>query len=164
MQNGCPSSQSVPGVRWPYPVVVIHEDVLTLRAPVASAFGVRGPVLPALKEVLRRIQFAMMTTAHARYRRAVGGVGYLDTDYVTRRLRGTIPVTRAEQRAADVDGLEVDGVEAMPGRPAASATVGDLLNLGFAQLAAETGLSGAELVRFRRQLLGRTTPPDESAS
>jgi hypothetical protein len=159
MQNGCPSSQSVPGVRWPYPVVVIHEDVLTLRAPVASAFGVRGPVLPALKEVLRRIQFAMMTTAHARYRRAVGGVGYLDTDYVTRRLRGTIPITRTEQRAA-----EVDGIEAMPDRPAASATVGDLLNLGFAQLAAETGLSGAELVRFRRQLLGRTTPPDESAS
>jgi hypothetical protein len=157
MQNGCPYPLPLPaGVRWPYPVVVVHEDLFTLLAPVASAFGARAPVLPALKDVLRRVQFTMMTTAHSRYRRAVGGVGYLDTDYVARRLRNAIARTLTDRRVE-----ELDGAPAMPeGRPAPAATVGELLGLGFADLAARTGLSGADLVRFRRSLLGRTPPPD----
>jgi hypothetical protein len=156
MQNGCPYALLSPGIRWPYPVVVVHEDLFTLQAPVVSAFGVRAPVLPALKEMLRRVQFTMMTTAHSRYRRAVGGVGYLDTDYVARRLSKTIERTLINQRVE-----ELDGAPPIPeGQPAPAATVGELLRLGFADLAAQTGLSGADLIQFRRLLLGRTPPPD----
>jgi hypothetical protein len=160
MQNGCPAVLPVDtGIQLPFPVVIVHEDLLRLQAPVASAFGQRAPVLPAQKEVLRRVQFAMTTTSHARYRRAVGGgVGYLDTDFVARRLRTTIPVTRADRPIT-----EVDGAPAIPeGRPAATATVGELLGLGFAELAARTGLAGGDLVRLRRWLLGRTSTPDGS--
>jgi hypothetical protein len=116
-------------------------------------------VLPALKEVLRRVQFTMMTTAHSRYRRAVGGVGYLDTDYVGRRLCKTIPRTRARQPP------EADYAPArLETRPGEAATVGELAELGFVDLATRTGLSGADLVRFRRSLLGRTPPPDATGS
>jgi hypothetical protein len=140
-------------------VVIVHEDRLTLRAPMASAFGQRASVLPALKEVLRRVQFTMMTTAHSRYRRAVGGVGYLDTDYVGRRLCKTIPRTRARQPP------EADYAPArLETRPGEAATVGELAELGFVDLATRTGLSGADLVRFRRSLLGRTPPPDATGS
>lgn len=160
MQNGCPYSLPVPsGVRWPYPVVVVHEDLLTLRAPMTSAFGVRASVLPALKEVLRGVQFTMATTAHSRYRRIVGGVGYLDTDYVARRLRNTIPLTLADRRLEELD----DAPDMLEGRPDRGATVGELLGLGYVELAARTGLSGEDLVRLRRSLLGRTTPPDATA-
>ncbi|HEX8075816.1 MAG TPA: hypothetical protein VF545_12655 [Thermoleophilaceae bacterium] len=153
MRNGCPDPQPVsPGRRWPYPVVVVHEDQLTLRAPPVPASGRPASALPALKEVLRRVQFTMTTTAHSRYRRAVGGVGYLDTDYVARRLRQTIE--RADRRVTD--------------RLDAPATAAELLGLGFVELAARTGLSDEELVRFRRSLLGRAqpegrTPPEAPA-
>jgi hypothetical protein len=166
MANGCPNPELIeeeePIVVDPNAdsdlVRVVHEDRLTFRAPMGSAFGQRGSALPALKELLRRVRFTMTTTAHSRYRRAVGGVGYLDTDYVSRRLRSTIPRTRAGQPP------EADDAPArLRDRPGQAATIGELAELSFVDLATRTGLSGAELVRFRRLLLGRTPPPDATA-
>ena len=122
----------------------------TLLAPALPT----GSGLPAMKELLRKIQSAMTNSGRLRTRLPVGEVGFLDTDYFKDRIKQVLPTTVLEIRLSNVPNLPAAVVSAF-GRPA---TVADALVPDLASFARKTGLSVRDAANARFMLLTAKPP------
>jgi hypothetical protein len=114
-----------------------------------------GQRLPAVKETLRQIQFAMARSARMPSRRPFGQVSFLESNYFARKIADHIAPEVAQKPLARVG---PQGDESAQGNVL---TVHDVLTNDLMTLQRRTGLAVDELVRLRRAAIGRLVRDSE---
>jgi hypothetical protein len=120
----------------------------------------RNTRTPALKEILRKIQFGLSGSWRRASRRPLGTGGFLDTDYFKDRVKKLLPRDRLSTRLQDRSDLPRAVVESL----GAASTIGDALDLSIPSFMARTRLSLEETLEIRRRLLGLPSPIRQNES
>jgi hypothetical protein len=134
----------------PVPPWIVDERVLRVAPALASREARRHSRTPAMKELLRKIQFAMADSWRSATRRPPDQGGLLLTDYFKERVAPRLPPERLRRRLADVEGLPDEAVRAL----GKETTVGEALAMPLDRLVSRTGLAAATALAVRRRLLG----------
>lgn len=131
------------------PPSVVDERRLELD-PVVLARPDEDTIMPAVKELLRNLQFRLATSWRAVDRRPPGTTGFLETDYVVERISSMLPEEVLARPVQELAGV-AEGLGAM--------TVGEAARLPLAEFARRTGLGLAEAARARTDLLRAEVRP-----
>ena len=134
-------------------LTVLEKEALLahdLSPTLTSAKLLTETRLPAVKELLRKVQSAMTSSGRSPTRLGAGAVGFLGTDYFKDRLMRlpgvatVLPVRLGQLTEVPEEVVRVFG---------AGATVGDVLKPTLVTFARRTGLSLAEAAQTRFKLL-----------
>jgi hypothetical protein len=129
---------------------IVDERVISID-PVLLANDVADQTrMPAMKDLLRKIEHVMTTSWRVPGRRAYGDVGFLESDYLKDQIKKLIPEERLETPIARVSGLP----EAVASSLGERYTVAEALELDLASFARRTGLDIKEAAQIRQRLLG----------
>jgi hypothetical protein len=105
--------------------------------------------LPAMKHMLEKIRATMSTSWRMPSRRPRGAVGFLESDYFTKRFTRLLPEAARGTPVSRLGRLAPDIVERLgPAR-----TLGEVLSLDLTQLARRTGLDLREAAALKGRLL-----------
>jgi hypothetical protein len=138
-----------------FPESIVDERPLRWRTALLTPLAVAGDRAPAIKDVIRQIQRAMLTSWRSLQRYPSGEVGFLESDYFKNQITGSAPRDRLERSLGDVPGLSPKIAESL-GR---SMSVKDVLALKLSDFAQRTGLDIKQAAEARRILLGIPLPP-----
>lgn len=115
--------------------------------------------LPAIKDLLRQVQVAMLTSWRQPKRYLPSKIGFLESEYFKNRIRKVLPQAHLAKPLVQVSGLPEAVVKAL----GQQATINDALDMDLSIFARRTGLDIAEAARARRQLLGVVSRPGNDA-
>jgi hypothetical protein len=145
----CPEIFPVTPRPRPWPDWVVDELVLDVRAKIALG----ASRTPAVKELMSKIQSAMLTTWRLPRRYPTGEIGLLETDFFKHQLRGSLTPDQLRTRSADLPALP----EAVRRALGYDMTLSELLDLDLGTFAQRTGLEVAEAAKVRLELLAGST-------
>jgi hypothetical protein len=134
---------------------IVDERPLRLHPALLTSRAVANDRAPAIKEVLRQIQQAMLTSWRSLRRYPSGEVSFLGSDYFKNRIIDATPSGPIEFSLKDVAGLPPEIVETLGG----SMLVKEVLALTLSEFSRRTGLDLRQATEARRRLLGLTSPP-----
>lgn len=141
--------------------MIVDEPELGIDPALLTRSVTRETRLPAVKELLTKIQNAIITSGRLPQRRAFDeGIGFLDSDYFKDQIKRVLPHDQLNSTLADVSDLPREVVESL----GETCTVGEALELNLARFSQKTGLDIANAVKARRSLLGMTAAPDREQS
>ena len=149
-EKDCPEVVTPPVPRPPYVESIVDEPIIRVNPALLTRKAVGETRLPAVKELLAKIQAAMSTSWRVPRRRAFGEVGFLESDYFKDRIKNLVPDARLQAPLTRVRGLP----EAVVRSLGEESTVAEALDLDLASFASKTDLSIAEAVEARNRLLG----------
>jgi hypothetical protein len=129
----------------PFPDWVVDELAVDVRARVVPG----ASRTPAVKELLAKVQSAMLTSWRLPRRYPTGKVGLLETDFFKAQVRRSLPQDRLRTRSADLHALPEAARRAL----GYETTLSDLLDLDLRTFAQRTGLEVAEAAQVRLELL-----------
>jgi hypothetical protein len=144
----------VPIVEAHDPQVIYKESIVDER-PIRlnPALLTRESRLPAMKELLRKVQSAMTTSWRLPSRYPAGEVGFLESDYFKDRIKQALPKNQLDRPLSNITGLPEEVVKAFSDKM----TVAQALEMDLSSFASKTGLSIAEASKARHVLLGLET-------
>jgi hypothetical protein len=116
--------------------------------------------LPAVKELLRKIQFTMSTSWRLPNRMPFGEVGFLDSDYFKERIRKILPKDVFASRIKDIKDLPPSIIKGL----GEDCTIEQALKLDLSGFIRKTGLSAREASLGRRIILGMGKRPDDHSA
>jgi hypothetical protein len=122
-------------------------DETNLQVAALTSRKTPGQRLPAMKEALRQLQFAMARSPRMPSRRPFGQVGYLESDYFGRHISKHIPPRLARQAMPAAKPEQGES-------PSQVLTLEQVLSQDLMSLQRSTGLSAEEIVQARRTALG----------
>lgn len=129
---------------------IVDETGIDLDSALLTPSMLAQTRMPAMREFLRKLEVAMITSGKNQRRRPFGEVGFLDSDYFKNQVKKVLPKSRLETRLTEVSGLPEVIVESL-GR---EYTVAQALDLDLRGFGEKTGLSAREVVDARRVLIG----------
>ncbi len=130
---------------------IVNEREITLNPALLTRSAIKESRSPAIKELLAKIQNAMLTSGRLPQRRAFDkGVGFLDSDYFKDQIKKALPRDQLNNTLAKVSDLPKEVLDSL----GETCTVAEALELDLAQFAQRTGLSVADAAKARRRLLG----------
>lgn len=146
----CPTVVDVPVAPPPLPQgSVVDEPIIALNPALLTLTASSASRLPAMKELLGKIQSAMTNSGRLPTRRRPGEVGFLESDYFVEQMTAVLPPA--------VLGLQIQTVrdlpEAVVNTLGARATIADALQLDLTNFAARTGLTIIDAGKARLTLL-----------
>lgn len=109
--------------------------------------------LPAMKELLRKIQFAITRTGSSPSSVPIGAVGFLESDYFKDQMKPVLLPVVLNLPVASVANLPTEVVNAFSGK-----TVADALVPNLASFARMTGLDVADAAKARYLILTARPP------
>lgn len=149
----CPEVQQVGITGRPGDIVAEHPVAISPRLLTRSATSESR--LPAMKELLFRIQKAMVTSWRLPRRHSFDeALGFLETEYFKDQIKKVLPRDRLEAEIGNIPDVPRAVVDSLGKK----ARVADVLDLDLAELSRRTGLSQNEAVRARNTLLGIRPP------
>jgi hypothetical protein len=113
---------------------IVDERTIEIDSTLVTQDTADHTRLPAMKEMLRQIQFAMTSSWGARTRRPFGETGFLESDYFKNRIKEYLSTEVLETPLGSVAELP----EAVVERVGAERTVGEALDMDLPQFANET--------------------------
>jgi hypothetical protein len=134
---------------------IVDEAPVLVQAALLTRGAQRTSRVPVMKDFLRQVQTTLTSSSRSRRRRPYGASGFLDSDYVMRRLLNVIPPEQRERRLADLENAPEDLLNAL----GAETSVEEALTVGLERFARRTELSLAEAAEARYRLLGVDPPP-----
>jgi hypothetical protein len=141
----------------PLPPWVVDERVLRVSPALVSAEARQHSRTPAMKELLRKIQFAMADSWRSPTRRPPAEGGFLLTDYFKERVASQLPEGRLRTRLGELKDMPRGLVKAL----GEEATVGEALDMRLDRFIARTGLDVQDSLAVRARLLGLRSPAEE---
>jgi hypothetical protein len=142
-----------PGFRFPGrdDVPIVDEGQISISRAVLTRSVSRETRLPAMKELLTKIQNAMTTSGRLPQRRAFEEApGFLGSDYFKDQIKRVLPRDQLDRTLAHVSDLPREVLDSL----GETCTVAEALKLDLARFAQRTGLNVADAVKARRRLLG----------
>jgi hypothetical protein len=140
----CPGVIHVPGD------YIVDEPEIRIRPALLRRSSPDDSRLPAVKDLMKQVQFTMANSWRMPHRKEFGKVGFLDSEYLRDRLVKVLPQSRLDER---VPVAEPTG-DPTREKAMADVRVGDLLALDLTALMKETGLDTGQAAGLRRRLLG----------
>jgi hypothetical protein len=132
---------------------IVYESLLKFDAAVFSADALQSSRLPAMKEVLNKMQRVMTVSWRQPSRRPFGAVRFLDSDYFLSRVQAALPAAVLEMRVGDLEGAPEDIVAAF----GAQRQISEIGKLSIGRMAAEMNVSPSEAARARREMVAAAT-------
>jgi hypothetical protein len=126
---------------------IVYEPLLKFDPAVLSADALQSSRLPAMKEVLTKMQRVMTVSWRQPTRRPLGAVGFLESDYFLSRVQAAMPPALFEKPVGALEGAPA----AVRERLGADQRVSDIVKLRIHELASRMEVSTAEAARVRRQ-------------
>jgi hypothetical protein len=134
---------------------IVDERPLRLRSALLTPRAVTEDRAPAIKDTLKQIQQAMLTSWRSLRRYPSGEVHFLESDYFKNRIAAATPRDRFDRPLYDVAGLPPGMVEKL-GR---ETSVRGALALTLSEFAQRTGIDLRQAAEIRRRLLGLRSAP-----
>lgn len=128
---------------------IVDEPIIKMNPALLTREVSSQTRLPAMKELLRKIQVAMTTSWRRPRRYPLGEVGFLESEYFKGRINKVLPNEHLETRLTQVSGLPEAVVKSL----GEACTVAEALDMDLTSFAKETGLSMEEAGKARRRLL-----------
>lgn len=133
------------------PDVIVDEKVIGISPALLTRGVTRETRVPAMKELLTKIQNAMTTSGRLLQRRAFEEApGFLDSDYFKDQIKKVLPRDQLNLPLANVGDLPKGVLDALGER----CTVAEALALDLVRFTQKTGLNVTDALRARRRLLG----------
>jgi hypothetical protein len=150
--ENCPAIE--PGFRFPGKDNVdpiVDEREITISPALLTRSVSRETRLPAMKELLTKIQNAMTTSGRLPQRRAFEEApGFLGSDYFKDQIKRVLPRDHLNSTLANVSDLPREVLDSL----GKTCTVAEALELDLARFTQRTGLNVADAINARRRLLG----------
>lgn len=135
---------------------IVDERAITINPALLTRSVTRETRVPAIKELLTKIQNAMTTSGRLPRRRAFDeALGFLDSDYFLDRIKRVLPHDLLDRTLANVSDLPREVLDSL----GETCTVAEALELDLARFTQRTGLNVAGAVKARRRLLGLAEVP-----
>ncbi len=142
---------------------IVYESKLKIPRRLLGREQVQRSRTPAARELMHQIQYHLLNSSRSPQRRKKGTVGFLESDFLTERMRRRMPKPYLQSPVAAMKGLPTQIASKIEGRR----TVGDVLGLSLHQLRVSAGLTLAEATMLRRILMGfertSSSPHSEAA-
>jgi hypothetical protein len=133
------------------PDVVVDEKVIAISPALLTRDATRETRVPAMKELLTKIQNAMTTSGRLPQRRAFEEApGFLESDYFKDQIKKVLSGDHLERTLSNVSDLPREVLDSLGEK----CTVAEALDLDLARFTQLTGLNVADAVKARRRLLG----------
>jgi hypothetical protein len=130
---------------------IVDEREITISPALLTRSVSRETRLPAMKELLTKIQNAMTTSGRLPQRRAFDEApGFLGSDYFKDQVKKALPRDQLNRTLANLSDLPREVLDSF----GKTCTVAEALKLDLAQFVQKTGLSVADAVKARQSLLG----------
>ena len=142
------------------PECIVAEVPIKMSGSLFTGTSTGAARLPAVKELLRKIQFAMSTSWRLPNRMPFGEMGFLDSDYFKERIKKILPSDIYHTRIKDINDLPPSLIKGL----GEECTIEQALKLDLAHLMKKTGLTVKEAALARRILLGIRTQPEPPSS
>jgi hypothetical protein len=131
--------------------VVVDEKVIAISPALLTRDATRETRVPAMKELLTKIQNAMTTSGRLPQRRAFEEApGFLESDYFKDQIKKVLSGDHLERTLSNVSDLPREVLDSLGEK----CTVAEALDLDLARFTQLTGLNVADAVKARRRLLG----------
>jgi len=130
---------------------IVDEREITISSALLTRSVSRETRLPAMKELLTKIQNAMTTSGRLPQRRAFEEApGFLDSDYFKDRIKRILPRDQLDRTLTNVSDIPREVLDSL----GETCTVAEALELDLARFTQRTGLNVADAINARRRLLG----------
>jgi hypothetical protein len=129
---------------------IVYETKLKVPRRVLLRNQMQQSRSPAVRELMRNIQHHLLNSWRMPQRRAYGAVGFLESDYLTDRLRKRLPKEYLSRRIMAVKSLSPRVVKSL----GTHTTVGDVLKLDLHRLHVQANVNLEDAAQIRLTLLG----------
>ena len=132
---------------------IVDERKVSVNSSLLTGQAFSDSPLPATRELLRQVQYAMTTSGRSQSRYPAGRVGFLDSDYFKNRLVKTMSRGKLGARLQNIPGLPDEVLKGL----GKECTVADALHMSLSTFSKKTGLSLEKATTARLRLLGMDT-------
>lgn len=139
---------------------IVYETKLKLPRGLMLPTQLQISRTPAARELMYKIQHHMLNNWRMPERRPHGAVGFLESDYLTERLRSRLPKAYLDAHISAVEGIPQTLIKKLGHKK----IVGDILKLNLHQLRLVGNLNLDEAVQVRRLLMGFERTSDSTPS
>lgn len=145
-----------PGLDGVVAASIVDEPEITISPALLTRSVTSETRVPAIKELLTKIENAMTKSGRLPQRRAFEEApGFIDSDYFKDQIKRVFPRDQLDSTLANVSDLPGAVLESL----GETCTVAEALELDLARFAQRTGLDIADAVKARRRLLGMAAVP-----
>jgi len=136
---------------------IVEEAPVLVKASLLTRNAQKFSRVPAMKDFLRQVQTTLTSSARSRRRRPYGSAGFLDSDYVMKRILHLIPREDRGRRLVEVEGIPQELIDGL----GAETTLDEAAAASLEVFARRTGLTLSESAQARFLLFG-IDPPQRS--
>jgi len=132
------------------PISIVAETPISVNGNIIMATGEKMSFYPVIKEGLKKIGNALMTSWRHPMRHQEGEIDFIDTDYFKEKIKSILPKDHINKKITDIKNVS-DSIVSSLGK---DLTIGQALKLDLSTLVRKTKISKKEAINFRRNLIG----------
>ncbi|MCP4263261.1 MAG: hypothetical protein GY774_37995 [Planctomycetes bacterium] len=129
---------------------IVDERLIALPRALVDPVSRGDTRMPATKEILKQIQFALSSSWRRRTRRPFGEVSFIDSNYFEKQVTRFLQQSELKKSLNEFDDIPRGVVDAL----GETFSVGEAVDMDLSSFAAATNLSFSDALDVRRKLLG----------